>query len=185
MNQLCELTARSFSRGSFLTFPGLKNRHRLHIKMSFATQQRNGLLLYNGRYNERYDFVALEILNSTFRFSFSLGANNVTTHVSTGKVVSDGLWHTVELSYFNKTATLSVDDCDVIVTLEHQDEFPPDKSCAGSASQILEKRCDLLTESCHRFLDLTGPMYLGGLPAPTSTFQIETHDFLGCIKGVY
>lgn len=30
---LCELRARSFSRTSFLTFPSLKQRHRLHIKL--------------------------------------------------------------------------------------------------------------------------------------------------------
>lgn len=68
--------------------------------MSFATQQRNGLLLYNGRYNERFDFIALEIVNSTVRFSFSLGSN--VTVVETGKLVSDGLWHSVSVQYFNK-----------------------------------------------------------------------------------
>jgi cadherin EGF LAG seven-pass G-type receptor 1 len=101
VNSLCELTARSFSRGSYLTFPGLKNRFRLNLKMSFATHQRNGLLLYNGRYNERFDFIALEIVNSTVRYSFSLGSLNV-TQVDTGKAVSDGFWHVVELRYFNK-----------------------------------------------------------------------------------
>lgn len=101
VNSLCELTARSFSRGSYLTFPGLKNRFRFTIKLSFATQQRNGLLFYNGRYNEKFDFIALEIVNSTVRFSFSLGSANV-SHVHTGKIVSDGLWHTVEVQYFNK-----------------------------------------------------------------------------------
>jgi len=105
VNTLCELTARSFSRGSFLTFPGLKDRVRLHIEVSFATQQRNGLLLYNGRYNERFDFIALEIVNSTVRFSFSLGSN--VTVVETGKAVSDGLWHAVSVTYFNKVSVVS------------------------------------------------------------------------------
>jgi hypothetical protein len=245
VNSLCELTARSFSRGSFLTFPGLKDRFRFHVELSFATQQRNGLLLYNGRYNERFDFLALEIVNSTVRFSFSLGSN--LTVVETGKAVSDGVWHTVSVQYFNKvcviyrcegtllsetilsggrerrmtfvrlsytceirvvvwlemtiissysfhftlrisyfqTATVSVDKCDVILTLENPDEFPRPKSCAGRGLQILEERCNLLTESCQRFLDLTGPLYIGGLPAPNSPYQIQTHDFLGCVKNVF
>lgn len=84
-----------------------------------------------------------------------------------------------------QTATISVDKCDVIVSLENPEEFPPAKSCAGRALQILEDRCYLLTESCQRFLDLTGPLYIGGLPAPNSPYQIQTHDFLGCIKNVF
>ncbi|CAL8121926.1 unnamed protein product [Orchesella dallaii] len=184
VNSLCELTARSFSRGAFLTFPGMKDRYRTHIKLSFATQQKNGLLLYNGRYNERFDFIALEVLNSTVRFSFSLGSTNL-TYVDTGKSMSDGLWHTVEVSYSNQTATVSVDDCDIIMSLENPDEFPPSTSCAGKGTLWLEPRCRSLTESCQRFLDLTGPLYIGGLPAPNGPTQIQTHDFVGCIKNVY
>lgn len=107
VNSFCELSARSFYRGGFLTFPGLKNRYRLNVQLSFATQQRNGLLLYNGRFNERFDFIALEIVNSTIRFSFSLGSMNV-TQVETGKSVSDGLWHHVEINYFNKVSCSKV-----------------------------------------------------------------------------
>jgi len=80
---------------------------------------------------------------------------------------------------------VSVDGCDVILTLDHPDEFPFSTSCAAKGEQILENRCDSLTEACQRFLDLTGPLYIGGLPAPSSSFQIETHNFLGCIKDVY
>lgn len=48
-------------------------------------------------------------------------------------------------------------------------------------------RCEILTESCHRFLDLTGPLQIGGLPMlPDSTsFQVKSKDFIGCIADVY
>ena len=114
----------------------------------------------------------------------SLGSANI-SQVNTGKLVSDGLWHTVELRYLNKTATVSIDDCDIILSLEHPEEFPKSKRCAGTVTQVLEKRCDLFIESCQRFLDLTGPLYIGGLPAPSTSFQIETHDFFGCIRNVH
>ncbi|MPC52442.1 Protocadherin-like wing polarity protein stan [Portunus trituberculatus] len=76
----CELRARRFSKGTFLTFPALKQRHRLHIKISFATREPNGLLLYNGRYNEKHDFLSLEVVDGHVVFSFSLGT--ITTRVS-------------------------------------------------------------------------------------------------------
>lgn len=35
---LCELRTRSFMPSSFLTFPGLKQRHRLHIQLKYVLQ---------------------------------------------------------------------------------------------------------------------------------------------------
>ena len=70
---LCELKSRSFTKNSFLTFPSLKQRHRFHVQVKFATHERDGLLLYNGRYNEQHDFISLEIIDGVLQFSFSLG----------------------------------------------------------------------------------------------------------------
>ncbi|PSN41253.1 Protocadherin-like wing polarity protein stan [Blattella germanica] len=102
--KLCELRSRSFSKASFLTFPSLRQRHRLHIRLRFATQSDTGLLLYNGRYNEKHDFIALEIVGGAVHFSF---------------------------------------------------------------------------------LDLTGPLQVGGLPSLPTSFQVHTKDFVGCISDLY
>lgn len=40
----------------------------------FATQDRNALLLYNGRFNEKHDFIALEIVEEQLQLTFSAGA---------------------------------------------------------------------------------------------------------------
>ena len=71
----------------------------------FATQETNGLLLYNGRYNEMHDFIALEIINAQVQFSFSLGGAEITTvrsHVDGG--VTDGNFHEVFISYVNRVS---------------------------------------------------------------------------------
>jgi len=68
----------------------------------FATQSDSGLLLYNGRYNEKHDFIALEIVDGAIRFSFSLGSNITTTVATLPRRVSDGNWHSVTVQYFNK-----------------------------------------------------------------------------------
>lgn len=39
----------------------------------FATKEPNGLLLYNGRFNEKHDFIAMEIINEQIQLTFSAG----------------------------------------------------------------------------------------------------------------
>lgn len=101
----CQLKSRSFYRGSFLTFPALRQRYRLHLKLSFATRERNGLLLYNGRYNERNDFIALELVDGRLQFSFSLGANRTTVRLDRTASLADGQWHTVTVDYVNRVSS--------------------------------------------------------------------------------
>ncbi|XP_052128982.1 protocadherin-like wing polarity protein stan isoform X1 [Frankliniella occidentalis] len=184
----CELRARSFTRSAFLTFPALRQRHRLHIRLKFATLQSDGLLLYDGRYNERHDFIALEVVGGELHFSFSLGdgVTRVSVAVPGPGGVSDGRWHTVTVSYLNKAATLSVDDCDTSLAIKHGTELGAQWACANRSQHVLEPRCDQPTETCHRFLDLTGPLQIGGLPAlPTTDFQVRSKDFTGCITDLH
>lgn len=59
-------------------------------------------MLYNGRYNDKHDFIAMEIIDSQLVVSFSLGANisKVSAQIPGG--VSDGQWHEAELEYLNR-----------------------------------------------------------------------------------
>ncbi|KAG0726156.1 Protocadherin-like wing polarity protein stan [Chionoecetes opilio] len=100
----CELRARRFSKGTFLTFPALKQRHRLHIKISFATRDPNGLLLYNGRYNEKHDFMSLEVVAGEVVFSFSLGTTTTRVSAVLPGGVHDGNWHTVAVEYYYRVS---------------------------------------------------------------------------------
>ena len=70
----------------------------------FSTQQRNGLLFYNGRFNEKHDFIALEIVDGQVQFSFSLGnlVSKVSPYIEGG--VNDGHWHQVTVAYLNKVS---------------------------------------------------------------------------------
>lgn len=176
----CELKSRSFSRNSFLTFESLRQRHRFNIKLKFATVYENGLLLYNGRYNELHDFIALEILGGHISFSFSLGDSTKSVRVESKEKVSDGNWHFVEIIYLNRTVTLVLDECDVALALSGN--LGPKWSCANQTTLVLDKKCASLTETCHRFLDLTGPLQIGGLPRIPAHFPVETQEFIGCIS---
>lgn len=72
----------------------------------FATVQETGLLLYNGRYNERHDFIALEVVEGGkgVQFSFSLGSHVTRVVARLSQGVNDGQWHTVSVDYFNKVS---------------------------------------------------------------------------------
>uniref|UniRef100_A0A1I8NR21 Protocadherin-like wing polarity protein stan n=1 Tax=Stomoxys calcitrans TaxID=35570 RepID=A0A1I8NR21_STOCA len=176
----CELRSRSFSRNSFLTFESLKQRHRFNVKLRFATVHENGLLLYNGRYNELHDFVALEVVQGHVTFTFSLGDRSEKVAVVQNRKVSDGQWHEVELVYLNRTVTLIVDKCDTAIALAGN--LGNRWNCANQTTLKLDKRCALLTETCHRFLDLTGPLQIGGLPRIPAHFPIDNQDYVGCIS---
>ena len=63
--------------------------------MEFATLKENALLLYNKPSSRDTDeFIALELIDGSVRFSFALGAGNVSRlTVPTG--VADGRWHRI------------------------------------------------------------------------------------------
>lgn len=179
----CQLRSRSFSKNSFLTFPSLRQRHRFNVKLSFATINDNGLLLYNGRYNELHDFIALEVLNGRISFSYSLGQDVKSVSISQERKISDGQWHTIEIDYFNRSVTISLDNCDTALLLNG--DIGEKWNCANQTTLMLDKKCSLLTETCHRFLDLTGPLQIGGLPRIPGHFPIQSHDYIGCISDIF
>ncbi|XP_066904779.1 protocadherin-like wing polarity protein stan isoform X2 [Halyomorpha halys] len=183
-DRFCQLRARSFSSTSYLTFTPLRQRYRMHIKLKFSTVESGGLLIYNGRYNMRHDFIALELIDGNIiQFSFSLGSKVTRVSAVAAEPLNDGSWHTVTIIYYNKTATISLDDCDTAVAVKFGDRI--NMTCAGEVTEELESRCALVTESCHRFVDLTGPLQLGGLPPGMSPPHLSYTSFIGCLADIY
>lgn len=81
---------------------------------SFATREPDGLLLYNGRYNEKHDFLSLEVVGGSVVFSFSLGTTTTSVSASIPGGVDDGEWHTATVDYYNRVSRRSLD----ILTVE-------------------------------------------------------------------
>ncbi|KAI5643827.1 hypothetical protein NE865_04223 [Phthorimaea operculella] len=75
-----------------------------------------------------------------------------------------------------------LDDCDKALSLAGAADFGIKYACANFSRKVLPPRCDIPTETCHRFLDLTGPLQIGGLPNIPSSFQVKNKDFVGCIS---
>ncbi|XP_056280679.1 cadherin EGF LAG seven-pass G-type receptor 1 isoform X1 [Pseudoliparis swirei] len=105
----CEMTTRSFPGQSFITFRGLRQRFHFTVSFMFATRERSALLLYNGRFNEKHDFIALEIIDEQVQLTFSGGETKTTVFPYIPGGVSDGQWHSVQLHYYNKGGGSLVD----------------------------------------------------------------------------
>ncbi|XP_058534397.1 cadherin EGF LAG seven-pass G-type receptor 3 isoform X1 [Ochotona princeps] len=186
----CEVAARSFPPSSFVMFRGLRQRFHLTLSLSFATVQPSGLLFYNGRLNEKHDFLALELVAGQVRLTYSTGESNTVVSPTVPGGLSDGQWHTVHLRYYNKprtdalgsaqgpskdkVAVLSVDDCDVAVALQFGAEIG-NYSCAAAGVQTSSKKS----------LDLTGPLLLGGVPNLPENFPVSHKDFIGCMRDLH
>ncbi|MEJ1285826.1 hypothetical protein NN561_016823 [Cricetulus griseus] len=186
----CEVAARSFPPSSFVMFRGLRQRFHLTLSLSFATVQPSGLLFYNGRLNEKHDFLALELVAGQVRLTYSTGESNTVVSPTVPGGLSDGRWHTVHLRYYNKprtdalggaqgpskdkVAVLSVDDCNVAVALRFGAEIG-NYSCAAAGVQTSSKKS----------LDLTGPLLLGGVPNLPENFPVSHKDFIGCMRDLH
>ncbi|KAJ8262011.1 hypothetical protein GJAV_G00161080 [Gymnothorax javanicus] len=185
----CEMTTRSFPGQSFVTFRGLRQRFHFTVSFMFATRDRNALLLYNGRFNEKHDFIALEIIEEQIQLTFSAGEVKTTVLPFVPGGVSDGLWHSVQLHYYNKpnigrlgiphgpsgekVAVVAVDDCDIAMAVRFGSQIG-NYSCAAQGTQTGQKKS----------LDLTGPLLLGGVPNLPEDFPVQNRDFVGCMRNL-
>ncbi|RVE70247.1 hypothetical protein OJAV_G00063040 [Oryzias javanicus] len=191
----CTVTARSFLPKSFVMFRGLRQRFHLSISLTFATLESSGLLFYNGRFNEKHDFIALEIEDGQVVFKYSTGESSTQVSPFLPGGVSDGNWHTVHIHYYNKPATrypkrsmigeaqgpsdekiavVSIDDCDTALSLRFGTQLG-NYSCAAQGKQTSNKKS----------LDLTGPLFLGGVPNVPDNFPFGTREFIGCMKELH
>lgn len=50
-----------------------ENSNSLYYITRFATVERGGLLMYNGRLNEKHDFLAVEIVDGQVQLKYSTG----------------------------------------------------------------------------------------------------------------
>ncbi|XP_036415720.1 cadherin EGF LAG seven-pass G-type receptor 2 [Colossoma macropomum] len=183
----CSISTRNFPPNSFITFKGLRQRFHFTLSLTFATREPNGLLLYNGRFNEKHDFIAMEIVNEQIQLTFSAGETKTTVSPFIQGGVSDGHWHTVQVHYYNKpilnqaglpqgpsdhkVVVVTVDNCDTSVALRFGHVIG-NYSCSAQGSQSGSKKS----------LDLTGPLLLGGVPRLPEDFPVQNRQFVGCMK---
>lgn len=106
----CELLAISFqgnvSMPSYRAYESLTTNDQLNLKFEFTTIDSNGQLLLNTQYQQGQsrDIINVAIVNSKLNVMLSLGSDEAATVtvLSSSVNISDGLWHTVELTLLEK-----------------------------------------------------------------------------------
>ncbi|KAJ8920493.1 hypothetical protein NQ315_005362, partial [Exocentrus adspersus] len=144
---------------SYVELEPLRTKPEANVTVVFATNQENGVLMYDGH----QEHLAVELFNGRIRVSYDVGNYPVSTMYSF-EMVSDGLYHVVELIAIKKNFTLRVD--------------------RGLARSIIN-------DGSKDYLRLTTPMYLGGIPPePGQEAFTQWHlrnltSFHGCMKEVW
>uniref|UniRef100_A0A3Q2XYG8 Cadherin EGF LAG seven-pass G-type receptor 3 n=1 Tax=Hippocampus comes TaxID=109280 RepID=A0A3Q2XYG8_HIPCM len=73
-----------------------------------------------------------------------------------------------------KIAVVSIDDCDTALSLRFGTQLG-NYSCAAQGKQTSSKKS----------LDLTGPLFLGGVPNVPDNFPFGIREFIGCMKELH
>ena len=79
-----------------LIFPGTET------KMEFTTTEHSGLLLFDGRYDGKHDFIAVEVWQGQVWFRLSLFSHEVIVTSNVNGGVIDSNWHKVEVAFQNR-----------------------------------------------------------------------------------
>ncbi|CDW51826.1 Laminin G 2 and EGF and Cadherin and Laminin EGF domain containing protein [Trichuris trichiura] len=132
----------------------------------FSTNRPDGLLLYAGCNKIDMDFLGLELSEGRIKASFSLGEEVRSVILKSEQTVNDGDWHKLELRLLNQVFR-------ILLKLYSS-------QCAAKVHANLEKKCVDQTISCYRFLDLSSPLYVGGLPQ-----RNKQKRFTGCISDLH
>ncbi len=106
--KLCEIRLMTFHSLSYLNMAYSSNQ-QLNVTLEFTTFDEYSLLLYGfhkTRIGLNSPFVALELVNSLLRFSFSFGV--AVKRKTVGSVqASDGNWHTAKVRLSNKVSSFA------------------------------------------------------------------------------
>ena len=115
----CELLTVSFSGdpalSSFRGYKTLSFRGQGTLNFEFATQSKDGLLLFNTQHqnDKSKDYIAVEIIDGYLTVKYSLGSDIPTniTVLSTSVRVSDGEWHNIEITITGKVSPIAPLHC--------------------------------------------------------------------------
>lgn len=102
----CELNSVKFEPGAYLALPTLGSTATVNLVLNFSTVLSNGLLLYNGRYDSRTDYIAIQLVVGQVTVGVSFGGVATVLQTNSEQRLSDGRWHHVQVQIRNRVSEL-------------------------------------------------------------------------------
>uniref|UniRef100_T1L145 Laminin G domain-containing protein n=2 Tax=Tetranychus urticae TaxID=32264 RepID=T1L145_TETUR len=147
------------SRRTYIGLPQLKAYSTMALYFQFKTTLPNGLILYNGGKDE--DFIAIELVAGQLHYTFNMGDGQRRLKSSTRYSLNDGQWHSVAVG----------------------------RPSLGQHTLMVDDMVSSFTNNGPNLhLDLTGLLYLGGLPSDAystlPSLVVSSHGFEGCLASL-
>ena len=200
-NKFCDTTTRSFSENGFIMFAGLPNRWDLSLEFEVRTVNKDAVLLHNGRLSsDGRDHISVLLRGGRLYVEFSTGGP--TYSVFTKRQIATGEYEHVTIRYqhvakidpntknakypqiIGKTKErrlyVQLGNCHINSTAGRSKGKMPDDSNECSAYLSVPDKTDSDTDKEPSSLDLTGPLFIGGVPT-----WIRKESFTGCIRNLH
>ena len=185
-NRFCDTTTRSFNgNGGYIMFSPIPNRWELTLEMEIRTIDRDALLLHNGRLSQDGDKISVLLRGGKLYVEFSTGTKSYS--VFTKREVSTGNWEPIRIQYQHlaKVETgkaLKTGNYPAIIgKTKHRRIFVQLGNCHVNSKR--ENDCSAsftAVDNEPSALDLTGPLFLGGVPT-----WLKRDSFTGCIRNFH
>ncbi|CAH1779064.1 unnamed protein product [Owenia fusiformis] len=193
----CQQTRHSFTGNGYAWYKRLAPQCQdTTLSLEFMTSQDNGLLLYNGPWENvnansldnpvPQDFISVELEGGYPKVRLDLGTGAREMRVQGRDLggnnvmpkLSDGKWHKIDIIKIGQKVHFVVDSCA--------------QSVLNSSAPWLEDRTPCQSPEVEftglgMYLTLYSPLELGGRSKPQVTYPqgLTTTGFNGCIKNVY
>nr|XP_032526331.1 basement membrane-specific heparan sulfate proteoglycan core protein [Danaus plexippus plexippus] len=144
-----------FNGDGWLALNTLNDAHmKFTIEISFKPSDPNGIILFNGQNREGGDYLVLQLVDGVPEFILKYDSSNPLV-VTGDPPLQLNAWHTIRLSRSGSRVTMAVDNTTPFVV-----EMP----------------------NAYAVLDLSGPLYIGGLPEQHPLELEGATGFIGCVS---
>ena len=180
-NKFCDTTTRSFSGSGYIMFAGLPNRWDLSIEFEVRTIDKDAVLLHNGRLSAGGDQISVLLRGGRLYVEFSTGGQ--TYSVFTQRQIASGNYEHVRIQYQHiaKVDPNSNDHYPHIIGKTKERRLFVQLGNCHINSAVNDCSAYLnATEKEPSSLDLTGPLFVGGVPS-----WMRKESFTGCIRNFH
>ncbi|XP_067928117.1 neural-cadherin-like [Watersipora subatra] len=184
----CQQLRHSFNGAGWAQYKTLSQCTNSSTTIEFITKQSDAMILYNGPLADPgtgpsavLDYLLIAITDGKPVVYINLGTGHV--KLSIDKIVSNGIWHKLELVIVDRRVTLTLDDCDGA-------QMPdPDTSEVGGTRASCQDSEYTLGEN--RLLNVASLLEMGGRAAgsgawwPAEVASEARGAYDGCVRSFY